>query len=58
MHRRISVPIPKFASFRGTSFANFGTEGHQQLTDERGFGSESPHDKLAARMMRTSEPPH
>src|SRR5205085_9251248 len=40
------------------SFANFGIEGHWQLTDLVWLWFRSPHFGLAARMMRTSEPPH
>src|SRR5258708_35845940 len=41
-----------------TSFANFGIEGHWQLIDLVWLWFRSPHFGLAARMMRTSEPPH
>src|SRR5205807_7395480 len=40
------------------SFANFGIEGHYQLIDLVWLWFRSPHFGLAARMMRTSEPPH
>src|SRR5215468_1513205 len=39
------------------SFANFGIEGHYQLIDLVWLWFRSPHFGLAARMMRTSEPP-
>src|SRR6266478_1948674 len=41
-----------------TSFANFGIEGHWQLVDLVWLWFRSPHFGLAAKMMRTSEPPH
>src|SRR5215470_12678340 len=40
------------------SFANFGIEGHYQLIDLVWLWFRSPHFGPAARMMRTSEPPH
>src|SRR5262245_2347943 len=40
------------------SFVNFGIEGHWQLIYLVGLWFRSPHFGLAARMMRTSEPPH
>src|SRR5262249_41099581 len=40
------------------SFANFGIEGHWQFIDLVWLWFRSPHFGLAARIMRTSEPPH
>jgi hypothetical protein len=40
------------------SFANFGIEGHRQLADLVWLWFGSPYLGVAARMMRTSEPPH
>jgi len=58
MNSRPNVPIPKLASLCGTSFANFGIEGHWQRIDLMRLWFSSPHDEFAAKMMRTSEPPH
>src|SRR5262249_58635536 len=53
--------VPRFRSshhFAARSFANFGIEGHYQLIDLVWLWFRSPHLGLAARAMRTSEPPH
>jgi hypothetical protein len=56
---KTSVPIPKFASFCGGTFTNFGIE--RTLANhliQRGFGSKVRMKELAARIMPAFEPPH
>ena len=50
---RSGVPIPKFASCRAPSFANFGIEGPWQLIERVRLWFRNPHGGLAAKVMRT-----
>jgi chromate transport protein ChrA len=61
--RRVDIAalVSRFRSSHhcaAVSFANFGIEGHSQLIDLAWLWFRSPHFGLAAKMMRTSEPPH
>jgi len=51
-----NFPIPSSHHYAAASFANLGIEGHKQLIDLVRFWFRIPHDELAARTLRTSEP--
>ena len=53
-----SVPIPKFGSLCGTLVCELRNRRTLRLIDLVWLWFRSPHFGLAARMMRTSEPPH
>src|SRR5262245_37914453 len=53
-----SVPIPKFASLCGTLVCELRNRRTLATYDLVWLWFRSPHFGLAARLMRTSEPPH
>jgi hypothetical protein len=53
-----SVPIPKFVSSCSTAFTNFGSKETSNLLNLGVALVQKSAIELAARMMRTSEPPH